>query len=237
MVQSSVRPFRSRLSTRFVVCALLPVLAAACGKESRTTTETPTVELRVAKVASSDGQTATVGTALAAPIAVKVVDQNNAPVASTTVTWKVLTGNGTLGSATSLSDAAGVATTTWTLGTVSGIQRASATLLNGKVDTLSATGTAAAVASLAIASDAFVQVTAGALTPALQVRVFDQYGNGVPNTQVRWSTTAGTLSSGTTTTVANGVAQVQLQTTTTPQDYVVRATVGGFTASISVRGQ
>ena len=193
--------------------------------------------LSISPVAATDSQVTTVGTTLPTSLAVRVVDQNSQPVASASVTWAILTGAGTLGTTSSVTDAAGAATTTWTLGTISGEQRVTATLSSGKADTLVAFAAAGAVNAVAITSDPFVQVVAGASSGPLQVRAFDQYGNGVSGAVVSWSSSAGTLNSAMSTTEANGVADNVLITSTMPQDHTVRATIGAFTSTIVVRGQ
>jgi hypothetical protein len=130
-----------------------------------------------------------------------------------------------------------MASTTWTLGTISGEQRVTATLANGKADTLIAFARAGNVYALAVTSDPFVQVAAGTPSGPLQVRAIDQYGNGVSGAAVTWVSSAGILTSAVTTTGANGVADNALTTSTVPQDHTVRATIGAFTSTIVVRGQ
>lgn len=212
------------------------LMVGACGDNTSSTEVESTVQ-SISPVAATDSQVTTVGTTLPTALAVTVVDQNNQPIASASVTWAILSGGGSLGATSSVTDASGVATTTWTLGTVSGEQRVTATLINGKADTLVAFASAGAVQALAVTSDPFVQVAAGTPSGPLQVRAIDQYGNGVSGAAVTWVSSAGILNSAVTTTGANGVADNALTTSTVPQDHTVRATIGAFTSTIVVRGQ
>ena len=75
------------------------------------------------------------------------------------------------------------------------------------------------------------------LTAPLQVRAFDQYGNGVADASVLWRTSAGRFVSQSSSTSSTGVAQAVLETSSTPQDHVVTATVAGFPAVLTIRGQ
>lgn len=92
-------------------------------------------------IASGNGQSAVAGTALAAPLVVRVLDSSNAPVANVTVYWYVLLGNGTLGTVTSTSDANGYASTTYTPGAGSNQVKAYITDYFFKYVYFSATGT------------------------------------------------------------------------------------------------
>jgi adhesin/invasin len=228
----------SRLSLTRMVVLLLSVVGVACGGESGTgitgvDQSVPSLSI----VSATDSQTAMVGTSLPSTVAVKVIDQNNRPIVLSTVTWAVVSGGGTVGAATSVTDASGIASASWTLGTAAGVQRLTATIVTGTVDTLVAFARAGAVTSFAVVSDPFVAVVAGAVTAPLQVRAFDQYGNGVADAAVLWRTSAGRFVSQSSVTSSFGVAQAVLETSTTPQDHVVTATVAGFPAVLTVRGQ
>src|SRR5207249_2840526 len=68
-------------------------------------------------VNGGDRQTGTVGQPLPTPLSVRVADQFNNPVAGVTISWAVISGAGSANPATSPSNASGIASTTWTLGT------------------------------------------------------------------------------------------------------------------------
>src|SRR5439155_514345 len=149
---------------------------------------------------------------LPTPLAVRVADQFNNPVAGVTVTWTPPSGSGSVNPPTSTTDGSGIATTRWTLGTAAGPQTVQATG-GGSPVTFSATATAGAAAQLTITTPPSATATSGApfnQQPVLQVR--DAAGNavggaGVPVTAVIASGPAGaTLSNATATTLASGAA-------------------------------
>ena len=182
-----------RLSTRLAAAAALAVGGSlgACGGEND---PTPVPGLVVAKAAQSgDAQTATAGAALANPLAV-VVTRDAAPAAGVSVAWSVLSGGGSLGGATSTTDASGVASTTWTLGTTAGAQTARATVsgASGSPVGFSATATAGPATSLALSGGGGQSgTTSTALPTPLQVRATDQFGNNVAGVAITWSVTSG----------------------------------------------
>lgn len=92
-----------------------------------------------------DGQSAIAGQAPPSPLAVVVLDEYNNGVPGVTVTWAVASGGGSVSPATSITDLAGVATTTFTTGSTIGSQtaRASVADLVGSPITFSVTATAA----------------------------------------------------------------------------------------------
>ncbi|HEU4829875.1 MAG TPA: Ig-like domain-containing protein [Gemmatimonadales bacterium] len=95
-------------------------------------------------LSDGDGQSAEINTALDDPLEVEVTDALGNPVAGVTVSWAVTAGGGSVAPATSVTNAAGLATTVWTLGAVIGAQAASASAagLTGSPVAFAATGTA-----------------------------------------------------------------------------------------------
>lgn len=74
-------------------------------------------------VVEGGGQRALAGTALAQPLRVQVRDVANHAVASSTVTWEVIAGGGSLGGLTTATNSEGIATMpAWTLGKLGGSQ-------------------------------------------------------------------------------------------------------------------
>jgi len=114
---------------------------------------------RVERV-SGDGQTATVGSALSAPLAVRVTDAAGNPVAGATVTWQSTGGGGALTPGTSTTDATGLAQAAWTLGSTPGANTATATV-SGISVSFGATATAVG-ATLVIQSVSPATLTPGA---------------------------------------------------------------------------
>jgi hypothetical protein len=81
----------------------------------------------VLSLVSGGGQSAIVASSLSAPIAVRVTDQFNNPVAGDNVGFAVATGGGTVAVLNGTTDAGGVAQAQWTLGLVVGTQTLTAT--------------------------------------------------------------------------------------------------------------
>src|SRR5881396_1605795 len=190
--------------------------------------------------AGGDGQTGTVGATLPTPLAVRVADQFNNPVAGVTVTWTPPSGSGAVNPPTSTTDGSGIATTRWTLGTAAGPQTVQATGAGSPV-TFSATATAGAAAQLTITTPPSATATSGApfnQQPVLQVR--DGAGNSVGGagrvvTAVVASGPAGaTLSNATATTLASGAATFSgLAISGTAGSYTLRFESGPLTPATS----
>jgi hypothetical protein len=91
---------------------------------------------------AGNNQTGTAGNLLPIPIAVKITDNASNPVAGITVTWSVISGGGSVGNVSTVSNGSGVATTTATLGSTAGPNsfRATVTGMTGSPVSFSATG-------------------------------------------------------------------------------------------------
>ena len=78
------------------------------------------VQLRASQIAaqSGDAQSATVGQQLAQPLVALVTASDGVGVSGVTVSFAVATGGGSVGSATAVTDASGLAQTTWRLGSL-----------------------------------------------------------------------------------------------------------------------
>jgi hypothetical protein len=89
------------------------------------------------------GQTAIVASVLSTPVAVRVNDQFNNPVAGQNVTFAIATGGGTATVLNGTTDAGGIARAQWTLGLVVGMQTLTATRagLSGSPLSIAATAT------------------------------------------------------------------------------------------------
>ncbi|HJS42094.1 MAG TPA: hypothetical protein VJ755_01360, partial [Gemmatimonadales bacterium] len=163
---------------------------------------------------SGDSQTATVGTAVAAPPSVIVRDQFGNPVPGVNVTFAVASGGGSITGSTQTTNAAGVAAVgTWTLGTTAGPNTlvASSPVLSGSSLSFTATGTAGSASSIAINAGNGQSATVGAAvaaSPAVIVR--DQFNNPVAGVAVTFAVTSGggSVTGGTQTTNAAGIAAV-----------------------------
>jgi len=158
-------------------------------------------------LSGGNGQADTVLATLA-PYAVLVRDHTNSPVANVMVTWSAA-GGGAIAPPTSMTDASGIATASYTLGGVAGAQTAQATVtgLSGSPVGFSATATAGAPTTLAkTAGDGG---TGGVNSPVLYtVTVRDAHGNPTAGVTVDWAVRSGggTISPASNTTAANGQA-------------------------------
>jgi adhesin/invasin len=228
MMSSRVDPTAQLVRILFAVAM---TLAAAACSDSVTNT-TPLIASSLLVNTASQGQTGTVGQPLAQAASVHVFDVNGFGVANTVVAWSVVSGGGSVDSATSTTDANGDATTHWTLGPMVGSDTLRASLGTGPSATLSATGVAGAMTQLVVASGDQQVITAGSATQPLVVKATDQYGNVVANADIAWSVAGGgTLSARLNVTDMNGLAQDILMTDSTPATYTV--TAAGVNASVT----
>jgi hypothetical protein len=185
-------------------------------------------------VSSGNSQTGTVGTALAQPVAVVVKDGFGNVKSGVTVTWAAAAGSGSTSVASSVTDAAGIATAGWTIGTVAGANNQSATAtaagLTGSPVSFTASATAGPAAVLAIVSGDNQSATVGAALPApLVVSVKDAFNNPVSGASVGWvaASGGGSVSAATVATSAAGTASVTR---------TLGSTVGSQTTTASVAG-
>ena len=93
------------------------------------------------RVHTGNGQGANAGSAVAQPLAVRVTDANDAPVAGVAVTFVVRSGGGTLTGGAARTGDDGIATAgTWTLGASLGANTVDATVTGLPTVTFTATG-------------------------------------------------------------------------------------------------
>src|SRR3954471_10072279 len=102
---------------------LAALAVAGCGGGDSTVQ--PVVPSTIAQSAGMD-QTGVVGSALADSLTVRVTNSQGNPAPNVTVTWSVLSGDGTVSPGSSITDANGVASALFTLGPAEGQQQAQA---------------------------------------------------------------------------------------------------------------
>jgi hypothetical protein len=129
-------------------------------------------------ITAGNGQTATISTALVTPLAVTVTDPFGNVVAGQSVSFAIATGGGSLGTTVAVTDAAGQATSVWTLGALVGAQTVTATSagLTGSPATFTATGTnvvGGPAVSLTFTTSPSNAVAGVANSPAIVVRALD----------------------------------------------------------------
>lgn len=222
--------FLNIASRTTLVAAFTLTTLAACGSDrtAATAPATPAVARLVAKTDPSQ-LVAAVGTTLSGT-QVQVQDANGAPISGVVVSFTVFNG-GSVSLVNTTSDGNGLATVDWTLGTVAGADSLEASVGANIMTYLVATATPGAVAQLVAVSGDQQQLAEGA-SAALVVKALDQYGNVVPNVAVTWTDeSGGALSATTSTTDANGLAQVTLTTDLAPEQYTVMAQAASATVT------
>ena len=179
--------------------------------------------------------TGTVATATPTVPAVKATDSNGNPVPGLNVSFAV-SGGGTIGRASAVTDASGVASVgSWTLGTVAGTQTVVATAGNRSV-TFTANAAAGAAATITPIAGMTNEGAAGtAVTTRPSVQLKDQFGNPVAAATVTFSVISGggSITGATATTDANGVATVGGWTLGTGTVQTLRANSGTLSATFT----
>jgi plastocyanin len=214
---------------------------------------TPPATTAIAKASvSGDAQAGTVAEPLALPLQVMVTEAG-APKAGATVTWSTTAPGGSLQPGSAATDASGVASAAWTLGTVSGSQTAQAALSGATGSPVTFTATAAPAAAVElekISGDNQVGVVGTQLPQQLVAKISDEFGNGVPGVSVDWAASDGSVSAPSVPTNEAGTSAVNVTLPATvgpititaeagaligsPQTYAARATETSTSADVSV---
>ncbi len=163
-----------------------------------------------------NGQSATVGSAVATAPSVIVKDANNNPVSGVNVTFAAVLGGGSVTGGSATTNASGIATVgSWTLGTSAGTNNntmtASSGSLSGSPVTFTASATAGAATQIASNGGTGQSATVGtAVATAPSVIVRDANNNPVSGVGVTFAVTGGGGSStgNSATTNASGIATV-----------------------------
>ena len=182
---------------------------------------------------AGDGQSGAVGTTLAQPLQVRVEDAHGNPVAGASVSFAVVEGGGSLQPAQVATDAAGLASATWTLGTAAGAHAAEASIAGLPPVRFGATALAGpAQALVAVAGDGQSGTVGTTLAQPLQVRVEDAHGNPVAGASVSFVVVEGGGTVGTPTAIAggDGVAETSFTLGTAAGAHAVEARLGALPA-------
>ncbi len=186
------------------------------------------------QVVSGNAQTGQIGAALSQQLAVKIVDAGGVPVQGAIVNFAARTGGGTIVPPSGTSNATGMVTATWTLGTSIGAQTAVAVLSGSFVSdssnfTATATTGPAGVITL-VSGNNQASVVGRALALPLVVKVTDTFGNNAVGTRVTWAAAglSGSVNPPTDTTGADGTASVVWTLGNTASTQTVTATVAGL---------
>ncbi|HEU5183497.1 MAG TPA: Ig-like domain-containing protein [Gemmatimonadaceae bacterium] len=217
------------------------VTATVAGLSATTFTATATVPAtaRLERVAG-DTQRAPAGTALPESLAVRLTLASGAPIQGGLIQWTVTAGGGTLGPATSVTDATGVAKTGWVLGTAIAANEATAEVAGLPPVSFAAQTTADSPAVIEKAGGDNQHGVPGQFAlDSLIVLVRDRYGNPVPEAVVAFATTRGngTVASATANTDASGRAATRFTLGQTGTENEVMASVGSASpATFSIVG-
>ena len=211
--------------------------ATVAGLTGSVLTFTATAAKNLAKSATANGdaQTGVQGTQLALPLSVTVTDNASGPVAGITVTWAAASGGGSVGSATSVTNASGIATTTATLGSTGGANSYTATVagLTGSAQTFTATAAKNLAKSATANGDNQTGVQNAQLALPLSVTVTDNASGAVAGIVVTWAVASGggSVTSATSTTDGSGIATMTVKLGTSGGANSYTATVTGLTPS------
>lgn len=203
----------NRRSLHLALAFLALLAPAACDSPTGNTEPIPA---RL-DIVSGDLQTQAVAKELPQPLVVRVLDDKGHVVKGQIVNFVVTAGNGSVFAGASQTDQNGEARERWTLGTVAGdTQRVEARAVDPATGealvfgTFRAVATAEAPSSIAAAgATSFTGLPLLPLSDSVAAVVRDVYGNPVSGTAVVWTVKqgGGSVSPGTSTTGANGVAR------------------------------
>lgn len=143
---------------------------------------------------SGDAQSGTSGQPLATALVVRIADQYGNPVGGASVTFTRVAGTGVIGSSTAVTTPDGLASTSYTLGTVAGSEsiRADISGLTGVTTTFALTSNAGAPTGVAAPTGDSQRLVVGTSPSApLVALVTDANGNRVPGVSVTWRITSG----------------------------------------------
>jgi hypothetical protein len=179
----------ARLDIPHGVTATVAALAPAAFTANATLPASATI----AKLAG-DGATGTVGVAMAESLAVRVQLAGGQVVPGVQVSWQVASGNGSIVPQASVTQADGIARARFTPGNLAGANVVTASVAGISPAQFTITGTAGAPAALTKISGDGQQGSVGQqLSQSIVVQVADAFGNTVPNVNVSWNASAGTV--------------------------------------------
>jgi adhesin/invasin len=186
-------------------------------------------------VLSGNNQSTTVSTALPSPLTVRIMDENDNPLAGVWADFAVTSGGGALSPKAAKTDALGVAKTSFILGATTGANSVSASVIGVSTPvTFASTGTAGTATQIALVSGNNQTATVGTrVTNPLVVGVKDANGNPVSGFMINFTiaTGDGSVSAETVLTNAQGQAQTLFTVGTTAGANSVRVNATGLSGS------
>jgi hypothetical protein len=218
-----------------LLAVLLCLFVVSCGEPS-----SPPGPAAFMKVVSGNSQTGVVGAALASPVVVQIMDALGRPAVGQSVSFRVLSGGGSVSAGSAVADAEGMAQERWTLGPVAGRQQMEARASDAQ------TGSAVSAAFEATAVPGAAVVIAGgtisiplALWPrTVTFLVQDALGNGVDGVSVSVTPGpgSGSVSPPTVVTQNGGQATTNWKVGPLVGDQTLTATVAGI-VSLTIHQQ
>ena len=162
--------------------------ATASGITARTPVRVKAVPSSIASVAGAN-QHALVGRTLPSPVVVRVLSLRGRPISGAPVYFATADGQGVVDPATVLTDSAGRARTTWTLGEIPGPQRLLARTehLDSVMTVVAEGDPVAANVRHSLIGDAQVGPAGDSLPQPIGVRVTDSTGRPLPDIPISWS--------------------------------------------------
>lgn len=231
-MSSLIHAYRTTL-----LCSALAFATTACtSKEDPTDTGPPTpTPTSIVKV-DGDTQTGIVGIVLGTSLVVQVNDQNGAAMQGVSVSFSVTSGGGSFSAASSNTNSSGQASSDWTLGTTSGAQVARVSVTSNPSISTDFSATAdpdVPVALTLVGGDMQTGLVSQLLANPIEVKVEDQFGNGVSNQPVTFSLPSGVGSLGTTdaNTGTDGLASTTWTLGPNTGTQTAEATAAGLTGS------
>ena len=185
---------------------------ASAGSVSSSATVTVQQVATQATIISGDGQAGTVGEALGSELVAQSGDAGGAAVGNVGLSFQVTSGGGTLSAMSVTTDADGLGSSAWTLGTGAGTQTVAVSITGVSASSATFSVEAApgpAVAFVLESGDAQSGPRGFALPQPVGVKLADEFGNGVEEGPVAFAVTGGggTVDPTSVATGADGLAQ------------------------------
>ena len=212
------------------LAALLALSASLSCKDSGTD---PKPTPSIVQLVSGNNQEATVGSELANPLMVEVLDAKGNAVGGEHVEWAVTSGGGTVDPEVSITNSSGIARTFFRVGPVAGQNRATAKVGALPLVTFVATGHARAAAQLPIVSgNGQTGSAASQLPDPLVVRALDAAGEPMQGVTVGFTVAGGggQVSQAAVVTDGNGLASTRWTLGSSAGAQSVVASAGNVTA-------
>jgi uncharacterized protein YjdB len=161
-------------------------------------------------VVSGDGQSAKISSTLAQPLTVQALDRKGHAIPGAVIGFSVVQGGGSITPTSATTDASGLASASWTMGTAAGAAAATAITQQGSATaTFSATALAGDPARLVVVAGNDQSAAPSTELPVpLKVQLTDLMGNAVPGQTIKWQIMSGggAVSPASATTASDGTA-------------------------------